>query len=68
MAFLASACAGDEELRREVELLFDQDAATAGLITGETFESAARTVAHARPYEGRRIGIHEVETLLGAVE
>ena len=41
-AFLAAACAGDEGLRREVELLLAQHASTVGPLDGHAVNAAAQ--------------------------
>jgi hypothetical protein len=50
-AFLAGACAGDEELRREIESLVAQSASADAVLTGGAAVAAARLVSDA----GRRV-------------
>ena len=57
-AFLAEACGGDQELRREIESLLAQHAATAGFLA-----DVPRAPAVAA---GTRIGVYRITTQLGA--
>src|SRR5262245_65702657 len=45
-AFLAKACAGDEELRREVESLLAEGMSAADVLTGGGVAAAAGLVSH----------------------
>ena len=68
-AFLAEACAGDEEaLKREVEWLLDQPASAAGFLDGPALAAAAPTVndLSAPGLTGRRLGVYELQAPLGA--
>jgi Tol biopolymer transport system component len=62
-AFLASATAGDDELRREVESLLGQPVATAALVgrvgTGPPERTAPQNLT------GRRLGSFQINALLG---
>src|SRR5262245_49517281 len=71
-AFLAQACAGDEELRREVEELLRYDGAAESFIQGNALAFDARRL---KPEElsqtapqllpGQRIGAYKILALLG---
>src|SRR5262249_36780813 len=50
-AFLAEACAGDEDLRREVAGLLASDIPSDSFIQSPAIEIAARALAAARPIE-----------------
>jgi eukaryotic-like serine/threonine-protein kinase len=66
-AFLAAACAGDDELRAEVEALLAADAAEGSLIDAPALEVAARIYADERPsLSGRRLGHYHILRLIGA--
>src|SRR5215813_4916213 len=58
-AFLAEACGGDEDLRREVESLLAEHAATDGFLTGVAVH--APTLA-----AGMRIGVYTIAAQIGA--
>ncbi len=64
-AFLQSACAGDVELRREVQSLLQYDRAD-----NASVDSAIRTVAaglaHEESWIGRRLGAYKITGELGA--
>ncbi|HEV2670619.1 MAG TPA: hypothetical protein VGU74_05970 [Gemmatimonadales bacterium] len=66
-AFLRDACAGDEELRREVEGLLAQ-AASGDFLAEPAIAGAAELVSTpgASVLTGRRIGVYQVQTLLGS--
>src|SRR5687767_6233310 len=67
-AFLAEACAGDEELRREVQSLLEQSVSTAGFmhLVGRPGEAVAEPSQMAAvPLVGRRLGGYQVQALLG---
>ena len=51
-AFLQSACAGDEALRRDVESLLEHADAAEGFLQRPALEEAARDLALARPIDG----------------
>jgi len=65
--FLAAACAGDVELRREVESLLTQTRSADGFLS-----EPARALAPEQLHEpagwmvGRKIGVYQLQTLLGA--
>ena len=65
--FLAQACGGDAALRREVESLLAQAASTGRVVDGSelAFTPAAESV-RAPVSTGWRLGIYELQTLLGA--
>jgi len=67
-AFLAEACAGDDDLRREVESLLDQPGSVAGFLARPAMAAAA--LVHGVPgtatLTGRRIGVYQVLARLGA--
>jgi Tol biopolymer transport system component len=58
-AFLAEACAGDEALRHQVEVLLDQPIDTADLVP------FVHDPAPATPLIGRRLGVYHVQALIG---
>jgi eukaryotic-like serine/threonine-protein kinase len=65
--FLAEACAGDDELRAEVEALLAADAAENSFIDAPALEVAARIYADEQPsLGGRRMGNYQILRLLGA--
>src|SRR5262245_5096621 len=66
-AFLAEACASDEELRREVESLLAQ-AASAAVRTGGAVAAAAGFVSDVghSTLVGRRIGAYQILAPIGA--
>ncbi len=64
-AFLESACAGDEDLRRDVESLLAADGD--GFLEEPALDLAARDLAKdGTSFVGRRLGGYEVLALLGA--
>jgi hypothetical protein len=65
-AFLAEACAGDDELRREVESLLAQDAQ--GALTRGAVVAAAELVSDAGQsvLTGRRLGGYQILAPIGA--
>ncbi len=67
-AFLEQACAGDEELRREVESLLQFDKPGDRFIEEPTVEVAAKMMAHDKPESllGQQLGSYQVLSLLGA--
>src|SRR5512143_2595745 len=67
-AFLDQACAGDEELRKEVESLIASHEKTGSFIDGPPFEAAAQLLAEENPEltPGQRIGHYKILSLLGA--
>lgn len=67
-AFLDTACDGDEALRHEVESLLAQPASDGVLATGGA-AVAALPLVNGAPHSmmlGRRLGIYQVQSLLGA--
>src|SRR5262245_52094090 len=67
-AFLKKACAGDEELRREVESLLAHKEQGGSFIETPAIEAAAKGVAPGQPQSlvGRQIGAYKIKSLLGA--
>ncbi len=66
-AFLAQACAGDEGLRREVELLLASDEQAATLIEAPAYQIAAPLLVESQPTSlaGKTISHYQVIGLLG---
>jgi serine/threonine-protein kinase len=74
--FLAEACGGDEDLRREAASLIDRDARAAAFLATPIGELAANTMSsstggtlqpdESRDVIGRRIGTYEIRARLGA--
>ena len=63
--FLVEACQGDDDLRREVQILLDQPVSTAGfrnLVQGAPHPSMT---GHGRDLTGARLGVFEVRALIG---
>jgi eukaryotic-like serine/threonine-protein kinase len=69
-AFLSEACAGDEELRREVESLLGYEGRAADFIESPALEVAARSLAAERGAAavaaGQMVGRYEIVSPLGA--
>src|SRR5215510_7653579 len=67
-AFLAAVCAGDEELRRQVELLLSCDARAEDFIEAPALEFAAhlQTEEQESSLIGRRLGPYQILALIGA--
>jgi serine/threonine-protein kinase len=67
-AFLDQACAGDEELRKEVESLIASHEKTGSFIDAPCFEAAAQVLGEENPEltPGQRIGHYKILSLLGA--
>jgi serine/threonine-protein kinase len=67
-AFLAEACAGDEELRREVESLLRSDAQAGSFIEEPALDVAARLESEepARSLTGQQLDHYQIFSLLGA--
>src|SRR5215813_12288790 len=64
--FLAEACAGDEQLRKEVESLLAHDSRES-LIAGSALEDATRILkADIDPLENKAIGSYKIVRSLGA--
>ena len=66
-AFLEEACAGDKELRREVESLLRFDSRGDRFIEEPALELAARMMAHEKPQSlvGKQLGSYQILSLLG---
>ncbi|HSE37659.1 MAG TPA: protein kinase, partial [Blastocatellia bacterium] len=64
--FLDAACAGDEELRREVESLIASDEQAASFIAGGALDMAAGLMGSTQLEVARKIGHYEIISLLGA--
>jgi serine/threonine protein kinase/Tol biopolymer transport system component len=66
-AFLDNSCAGDEELRYEVESLISSDEQGLSFIDEPAFQRAAGLLVNAQPElsEGERIGHYKIVGLLG---
>jgi Tol biopolymer transport system component len=68
-AFLADACDGDEELRREVQGLLDQPVATADFVNfvggAPAFASHPGDHSAVPQLTGRRLGVYQMQALLG---
>jgi serine/threonine protein kinase len=67
-AFVADACAGDEDLRREVESLLAQDASADAVLTRGAVVGAAGLVSDVggSVLMGRRLGAYQILAPLGA--
>ncbi len=67
-AFLKKACAGDEELRREVESLLRFDQRGERFIEQPAVELAAKMIAQEKPESliGQQLGSYQILSLLGA--
>src|SRR5262245_54361949 len=67
-AFLAEACAGDEELRREVESLLAEDASAAAVLTRGAVVAAAGLVSDmgGSVLTGRGLGAYQILAPIGA--
>ena len=65
-AFLTEACAGDDELRRDVQSLLDQMSSTE-FLEQPALQIAAGlvTAASLAPLTGRQIGVYSIKALLG---
>jgi serine/threonine protein kinase len=66
-AFLEKACAGDEELRREVESLLRFDSGGERFIEKPAMEVAAKMIAQEKPESliGQQLGSYQILSLLG---
>src|SRR5450759_4815298 len=66
--FLQEACAGDEQLRREVESLLAQDGSGNRLLERPALEVVAKMLNQDRAESliGRKLGSYEIQSLLGA--
>jgi eukaryotic-like serine/threonine-protein kinase len=66
-AFLDEACAGDQELRREVESLLQFDSRGDRFIEQPALEVAAKMVAQEpQSLVGQQLGSYQILSLLGA--
>ncbi len=65
--FLATACAGDDELRREVESLLDAHAGSASFLSTLALDLAARQLAGEKQASlvGKQLGTYQVIAVLG---
>ena len=68
VAFLNQACAGDVELRREVESLLKYDKRVDRFIEEPAVEVAAKMMAREKPESllGQQLGSYQIVSLLGA--
>lgn len=66
-AFLASACAGDDTLRRDVESLLAEQAPVAGFLEGPPAAVAAHIVGDigSLVFAGQRLGVYQVQARIG---
>ena len=66
-SFLKEACAGDEELRQEVESLLAHKDQAENFIEVPALEAAAKGLAEGQPQSlvGRQIGSYQILSLLG---
>ena len=67
VAFLEEACAGDEDLRQEIESLLAEEKREAGFLESPALEIAAKEMARdgTRSLLGQRLGSYQVACLLG---
>ena len=67
-SFLDAECGGDTELRHEVESLLAQLASADGFLDGPAIAAAAQQISSVggTMLTGRRIGVYQIQTLLGA--
>jgi serine/threonine protein kinase/Tol biopolymer transport system component len=65
-AFLDIACRGDIQLRRDVESLLAQPASRSGFLSQPAVAIAAQMMNPGARLTGRRIGVYELEALIGA--
>ena len=67
-AFLSEACAGDEDLRRDVESLLSQPVSVDGVLDGPALAVARQVMSepHRVSLVGRRLGLYQVVAPLGA--
>src|SRR5262245_33304302 len=65
--FLATACAGDDELRREVESLLDAHADSESFLSTLALDMAARQLAGEKQASlvGKQLGSYQVISVLG---
>src|SRR6516165_5244589 len=68
VVFLEEACAGDEQLRQEVESLLRSEPSADRFIEEPALEAAAKMMAHERPESllGQQLGSYQILSLLGA--
>jgi serine/threonine protein kinase len=64
-AFLAQACSGDEELRREVEELLAQDSSSGNILESPAADLLADSTV-TQLTAGTELGPYKIEALLGA--
>ena len=65
-AFLATACAGDDALRREVESLLAQESEAAGFLSTPAVALAGESVSDGASLIGRRLGPYAIQARIGA--
>ncbi|MFN0119843.1 MAG: protein kinase domain-containing protein [Blastocatellia bacterium] len=67
-AFLSQACAGDDELRREIESLFAAESSAADFMATPALREAAQLLSTHAPGEliGRQFGHYQLLSLVGA--
>ncbi|MBS1790615.1 MAG: protein kinase [Acidobacteria bacterium] len=65
-AFVSEACAGNEELRREVQSLLASHDQAASFIEAPPADIAAGMIAENNPIIGRTLGHYQITSLLGA--
>jgi serine/threonine protein kinase len=67
-AFVQAACAGDADLRREVESLLAQPLSAAGFLDEAALALAAPLLSHmeSQRLTGRRLGAYQIEGRIGA--
>ena len=65
--FLREACGGDDALQQEVASLLSNERDAAGFLSAPAFAAAAGIVnPDGTMLTGRRIGVYQIQTLLGA--
>ena len=66
-AFLDQACAGDEELRREVESLLQFETRGDHFIEEPAVQVAPKMIPHEKPESliGQQLGAYRIDSLLG---
>ncbi len=67
-AFLASACAGDAEMLRQVQSLLAHHVSNGGVLDGQAMAAAAQLISGVGESQitGRRLGVYEVQERIGA--
>src|SRR5450759_2116808 len=66
--FLQEACAGDEQLRREVESMLAQEGSANRMLERPAMEVVAKMIGEnqGESFIGRKFGCYEIQSLLGA--